>query len=223
MRYLGFAILAVVAGAAFGEPVHVPVGAWTMTRLDSGVLVVYRTESPDGLLIGCRPIDGPGTRLHVQRPDEEMSVVDGADALAVLAPVWLDDDGTNMNRAMAGMLFNVCLGETVSDVLVEAHRQRTAREARAIVEPMLETLDAASERLAAQRVPEPYITREEIEARFQPMRDRIAETEAVLDEMARDALDDYRGSRRARGRAYRDEGYELEPITIPRYEESTRE
>ena len=59
----------------------------------------------------------------------------------------------------------------------------------------------------------PYITREEVMAAFQPMRDRMAETDAMLEEMAQDIMDDWRESRRA-GRGERD-GYPLAPITMP--------
>lgn len=52
--------------------------------------------------------------------------------------------------------------------------------------------EALSQAAPRRKPATPYITREEIEAAFQPMRDRFAETQAILREMERDAL---RGTR----------------------------
>ena len=55
MRMAPF-VVTLAARVSWGEPEHVPLGAWTMTRLDNRVLTVHRTRLSDDLMIVRRPV-----------------------------------------------------------------------------------------------------------------------------------------------------------------------
>ena len=180
-------------------------GAWTY-RAVNGVLIAFPTESRDLLSLACITDDPESPPLYGKAPatgSQWVEIHDPAAALELLNLVWLmEAAGLEGSEQTAFTILSLCLDERQFWPQV-----RRWQQAKAPPPPK----------------PVPYITKEEIMERFEPFRDRMAETQAVLDEMAQDALDDYRDARRARRGVYReeDDGYPLEPITLPRHDEET--
>ncbi|MCY4014907.1 MAG: hypothetical protein OXG82_19590 [Gammaproteobacteria bacterium] len=196
-------VLVLAAGVSWGETVQQ--GGWTQ-RAVNGVFLAFPTESRDLLSLACLTDDSEAPPLYGKSPatgSEWVEVTDTTDALEMLDTVWrMEAAGLPGSELTAFTFLTFCFDER------DWRRQVIAWQ-------------RAKAQAAPPPQPEPYIRPEEIEAHFQPFRDRMAATQAVLDEMAQDALDDYRAARRARGRAYRgeDDGYPLEPITLPHYDD----
>ncbi|MCY3814085.1 MAG: hypothetical protein OXH15_20040 [Gammaproteobacteria bacterium] len=191
MRCFGCAFL-VAAAAVSGSAEELRVGVWIIDNGgDQRVMLAYPVENPAGIYIGCALTDPPENRvLHLYQNREVYRSGNDDESLELVRKLWEWDARLDGSWEVGAMILVACLPEHAETAMVGA---RPAVAQRQPPEPV------------------PYVTREEIEAAFEPMRQRFIATEALLAEMEREAMADWRESRGVDA----DGGYPLAPITIP--------
>lgn len=180
-----FALVIATPVLARGE---MTVGAWTV-YIDPGepdILGAYPHRNPK-FFIGCaytEPVED--RKVYWTETDGRLQLApDDIHALAMVKHIMDTEQDSPGGHWAGGIVLLTCLEEHSVGFAAAYPRKLgdfTAASSSASVQ----------QRQPAPRPVQPYITREEIMAAFQPMFDRFDETKAIFDAMQRDAL---RGTR----------------------------